>query len=94
MKLGERMVDGVFLERPNRYLAQVEIEGRRVSAHVPDPGRLPGLMIPQRRVRLIYNPRAKRSLLKFSGLADLFCFHVPLHSLFTTRPCPIGKETV
>ena len=60
MKLGERMVDGVFLERPNRYLAQVEIEGRRVSAHVPDPGRLPGLMIPQRRVRLIYNPGAKR----------------------------------
>lgn len=60
MKLGERMVDGIFLERPNRYLAQVEIEGRQVSAHVPDPGRLPGLMIPQRRVRLIYNSSEKR----------------------------------
>ncbi|MDH5762939.1 MAG: DNA/RNA nuclease SfsA [Nitrospinota bacterium] len=60
MKLGVRMVDGVFLERPNRYLAQVEIEGRQVSAHVPDPGRLPGLMIPKRRVRLIHNPGAKR----------------------------------
>ena len=60
MKLGERMVDGVFLERPNRYLAQVEIDGRQISAHVPDPGRLPGLMIPQRRVRLIHNPSPKR----------------------------------
>ena len=60
MKLGERMVDGVFLERPNRYLAHVEIDGKQVSAHVPDPGRLPGLMIPQRRVRLIHNPGAKR----------------------------------
>ena len=60
MKLGERMVDGIFLERPNRYLAQVEIDGKQVSAHVPDPGRLPGLMIPQRRVRLIHNPSAKR----------------------------------
>ncbi|NIQ01419.1 MAG: DNA/RNA nuclease SfsA [Nitrospinaceae bacterium] len=60
MKLGERIVDGVFLERPNRYLARVKIEGRTVSAHVPDPGRLPGLMIPQRRVRLIHNPGAKR----------------------------------
>jgi sugar fermentation stimulation protein A len=60
MKLGERMVDGIFLERPNRYLAHVEIEGKQVSAHVPDPGRLPGLMIPQRRVRLIHNPGAKR----------------------------------
>jgi sugar fermentation stimulation protein A len=60
MKLGERMVDGVFLERPNRYLAHVEVDGQKVSAHVPDPGRLPGLMIPQRRVRLIHNPSAKR----------------------------------
>ena len=60
MKLGERMVDGIFLERPNRYLAHVEIEGQQVSAHVPDPGRLPGLMIPQRRVRLIHNPGPQR----------------------------------
>jgi sugar fermentation stimulation protein A len=60
MKLGVRMVDGIFLERPNRYLAQVEIDGKQVSAHVPDPGRLPGLMIPQRRVRLIHNPGPQR----------------------------------
>ena len=60
MKLGERMVDGIFLERPNRYLARVEIDGKPVSAHVPDPGRLPGLMIPQRRVRLIHNPGPQR----------------------------------
>jgi len=60
MKLGERMVDGVFLERPNRYLARIEIDGRETFAHVPDPGRLPGLMIQQRKVRLIHNPGAKR----------------------------------
>ncbi len=60
MKLGECIVDGIFLERPNRYLARVEIEGKEVLAHVPDPGRLPGLMIPGRRVRLIYNPGPKR----------------------------------
>jgi len=60
MKLGQRIVDGVFLERPNRYLARVEIEGNEVPAHVPDPGRLPGLMIPRMRVRLIHNPGPKR----------------------------------
>ena len=60
MRLGERIVDGIFLERPNRYLARVEIDGQEVSAHVPDPGRLPGLMIPGRRVRLVYNPGPKR----------------------------------
>ena len=60
MKLGDRVVDGIFLERPNRYLARVEIDGQETKAHVPDPGRLPGLMIPGRRVRLIYNPGPKR----------------------------------
>ena len=60
MKLGDRVVDGIFLERPNRYLARVEIDGQEIKAHVPDPGRLPGLMIPGRRVRLTYNPDPKR----------------------------------
>jgi sugar fermentation stimulation protein A len=60
MKLGQRVVDGIFIERPNRYLARVEIEGKEVQAHVPDPGRLPGLMIPEMKVRLIYNPGPKR----------------------------------
>ena len=55
MLLGKQIVDGIFLDRPNRYLAHVEIEGREIKAHVPDPGRLPGLMIPGRQVRLIYN---------------------------------------
>ena len=60
MKLGNRIVDGTFLERPNRYLAKVTIEGIEVSAHVPDPGRLPGLMIPGRKVRLVHSPGPKR----------------------------------
>ncbi|MBC7247469.1 MAG: DNA/RNA nuclease SfsA [Actinobacteria bacterium] len=44
--------DAVFLERPNRFLALVELEGERVRAHVPDPGRLHELLIPGARVRL------------------------------------------
>ena len=60
MKLGDRVVDGIFLERPNRYLARVEVDRQEIKAHVPDPGRLPGLMIPGRGVRLTYNPGPKR----------------------------------
>ncbi len=60
MKLGQKMVDGIFLERPNRYLARVRIDGEEVPAHIPDPGRLPGLMIPGRKIRLIYNPGPHR----------------------------------
>jgi len=60
MKLGDQVVDGIFLERPNRYLARVEVDGQEIKAHVPDPGRLPGLMIPGHKVRLTYNPGPKR----------------------------------
>ena len=54
------MLDGVFLERPNRYLAKIRIDGNLTEAHVPDPGRLPGLMIPGRKVRLVHNPSPTR----------------------------------
>ena len=60
MKFGEKIVEGVFLERPNRYLARVEIGGKETLAHVPDPGRLPGLLLTNRKIMLIHQPREKR----------------------------------
>jgi len=60
VRLGDDVVDGEFIERPNRYLARVLIGGRETEAHVPDPGRLPGLMIPGRKVRLVHRPGPKR----------------------------------
>jgi sugar fermentation stimulation protein A len=60
LRFGEKIVDGIFLERPNRYLARVEVEGVEVLAHVPDPGRLPGLMLAGRKVRLVHQPSPKR----------------------------------
>ena len=60
MKFGEKIVEGIFLERPNRYLARVEVDGKEALAHVPDPGRLPGLLRANRKVRLIHQPSEKR----------------------------------
>ena len=60
MRFGKNIVDGVFLKRPNRYLAHVEVAGQEVLAHVPDPGRLTGLMLAGRRVRLVHQPSEKR----------------------------------
>ena len=60
MKFGEKIVEGMFLERPNRYLARVEIDGKETWAHVPDPGRLPGLLLENRKIMLIYQPSEKR----------------------------------
>ncbi len=44
--------EAIFIERPNRFLAAVEMDGVRVEAHVPDPGRLAELLVPGARVRL------------------------------------------
>ena len=60
MKFGEKIVEGMFLERPNRYLARVEINGKETLAHVPDPGRLPGLLLENRKIMLICQPSEKR----------------------------------
>ena len=60
MKFGEKIVEGVFLERPNRYLARIEIAGQETLAHVPDPGRLPGLLLTNRKVMLVHQPSEKR----------------------------------
>lgn len=35
---------GVFINRPNRYVAEVEIEGKITNVHVHDPGRLKELL--------------------------------------------------
>ncbi len=39
-------IPAVFLERPNRFGAWVELRGRREYVHVPDPGRLKELLFP------------------------------------------------
>lgn len=43
---------GVFLSRPNRFLAVVSLDGQQVEAHVADSGRLAELLCPGREVCL------------------------------------------
>ncbi|GGM71851.1 sugar fermentation stimulation protein SfsA [Thermogymnomonas acidicola] len=40
------LFQGRFIERPNRFLTVVEVEGRKVTAHLHDPGRLQEFTIP------------------------------------------------
>lgn len=45
------LIEATFVERPNRYLGVADLpDGTRVRAHVPDPGRLPELLMPGARV--------------------------------------------
>lgn len=46
----DRIEEGLFLERPNRFIAHVELNGERVVCHVKNTGRCRELLIPGARV--------------------------------------------
>ena len=50
MDLGGDLVEGIFLERLNRFLARVEVDGREVDVHVANSGRMKELFVPGWRV--------------------------------------------
>lgn len=52
---------GTFIERPNRFIAYVELEGKREVCHVKNTGRCKELLIPGREVYLTcsHNPARK-----------------------------------
>lgn len=52
--------EGNFLSRPNRFTGIVEIEGRKETVHVHDPGRLKELLYHGNRVLLKYAYKPNR----------------------------------
>ena len=55
----EHTVRGRFLERPNRFIAYVEVNGQRVVCHVKNTGRCKELLTSGCTVILEFHPRAK-----------------------------------
>ncbi|MCC7493305.1 MAG: DNA/RNA nuclease SfsA [Fimbriimonadaceae bacterium] len=56
------VLDARLVDRPNRYLAHVElVDGRCVAAHVPNPGRMREFMTPGRlvQVRAVSGPQRR-----------------------------------
>lgn len=48
----QNIIEGTFLERPNRFIAYVEIEGKKETVHVKNTGRCAELLVPGRTVYL------------------------------------------
>lgn len=48
----EKVVKGKFIDRPNRFVALVEVDGERVKAHVKNTGRCRELLVPGAEVYL------------------------------------------
>ena len=56
----ENVKRGVFLERPNRFIARVSLEGETVVCHVKNTGRCRELLVPGAAVYLTHCPGANR----------------------------------
>ncbi|MCX7827966.1 MAG: DNA/RNA nuclease SfsA [Thermanaerothrix sp.] len=52
-------MEGTFLRRINRFVAEVMVDGKTQEAHLPNPGRLLELLFPGQRVYLLPSKGAK-----------------------------------
>lgn len=46
LDLGNDLLEGTFIARPNRFTAEVEVDGGRLRSYLCYPGRMPDLAIP------------------------------------------------
>jgi sugar fermentation stimulation protein A len=84
----ERMTDieitrGIFLERVNRFVTRVEVNGGVWNAYLPNPGRLWELLLPGREVILVPNLRGKFPFTLVAIFKDRY--PVLLHTHWTNR---------
>lgn len=57
------IVEGIFIDRPNRFIAHVDIEGVVNTVHVKNTGRCKELLIPKTPVRLEVSDNSNRKTL-------------------------------
>jgi len=62
-------MEAFFLERPNKYLAIVDLGGVETEAFIPNPGRMKELMVPGRRVLLRPAPEGRKRRTRFDLVA-------------------------
>ncbi|MDA1128692.1 MAG: DNA/RNA nuclease SfsA [Chloroflexi bacterium] len=71
MDLGTDLVEGVFIERVNRFLAMVKVDGQEVGVHVANSGRMRELFIPGCRVLVRLAPGEHRKTRFDLALVDM-----------------------
>ncbi|HWJ03796.1 MAG TPA: DNA/RNA nuclease SfsA [Verrucomicrobiae bacterium] len=80
-----RLIEGSFLARLNRFVAEVEIGGVTVLAHVPSSGRMQELLTPGRRVLLAKSMRPGRKTDFGLRLVDMGGFYVSIDSILPNK---------
>ena len=78
------LIAATFIERPNRFITIVEINGKFYRSHLPDPGRLKELLVPK--AKLMVRPAPKDSGRKTSFSTVMVEYRGQLISLVSTLP--------
>ncbi len=64
-----KVIPGIFLSRPNRFIAHVLVDGRKEIAHVKNTGRCKELLLPGARVYLFCAPEGRNRKTKYDLIA-------------------------
>jgi hypothetical protein len=81
-----KIVSGLFIERPNRFVAGVLLDGREEWVHVKNTGRCREILIPGTKVYLEESGNAKRKYRYKSKLECKIFMNHPLLPEFLAHP--------
>ena len=90
MKIAGPLLPGRFIDRPNRFITRVELDGQIVVSHLPDPGRLKELLYPG--VKVFVRPAPVKSKRKTKFSTVMTEHKGELISLDSTLPNHFVKE--
>ncbi len=66
MKIEGPLIQGKFVARPNRFIVMAEVNGEIVRSHLPDPGRLKEILLPEAELLLRPAPKGSERKTKYS----------------------------
>lgn len=66
-KIYKTLVEGKFINRPNRFVCHVEINGEKVLCHMPNPGRMREFLFPGVTLYLTPNRKGLRTAYRVVG---------------------------
>jgi len=92
MKIDGPLLNATFVERPNRFITMINIDGEIHRSHLPDPGRLKELLIPD--ANLLVRPAPTNSERKTKYSTVMVNHNGQLISLVSALPNQFVKEAL
>ena len=97
MKLNDPLISAIFVDRPNRFLTIININGKKYESHLPDPGRLKELLLVGCKLWVRYvknnsNRRTNYTTVFVEHKGQLISLISTLPNVFVKEPKELGKK--